>query len=45
MELVIRGDTIISNKQYVDHKNRILSHVSGKVVLIPPDEIIDIGFN
>ena len=34
MELVIRGDTIISNKQYVNHKNRILSHVSGKVILI-----------
>jgi hypothetical protein len=45
MELVKRGDKVVRNEAYVDHKNRILSYVSGKVVLVPPEEIIEIGFN
>jgi hypothetical protein len=45
MEVVKRGDKIIRNESYVDHKNRILSYISGKVVLIPLEEIIEIGFN
>ena len=45
MEVVKRGDKIIRNEAYVDHKDRILTYVSGKVVLIPPDEIIEIGYN
>ena len=45
MELVYRGDKVIRNETYIDHKNRILSYVSGKVVLIPEEEIIVIGFN
>jgi len=45
MELVKRGEKIVRNESYVDHKNRILSYVSGKVVLVPPEEIIEIGFN
>ncbi len=45
MELVKRGDKVVRNESYVDHKNRVLSYISGKVVLIPSDEIIEIGFN
>ena len=45
IELVKRGDKIIRNPNYVDHKNRILSYISGKIVLIPEEEIIEIGFN
>ena len=45
MELVKRGEKIVRNESYVDHKNRILSYVSGKVVLIPSNEIIQIGYN
>ena len=45
MELVKRGDKVVINESYVDHKNRVLSYISGKVVLIPSDEIIEIGFN
>ena len=45
MEVVKRGDKVIRNEAYVDHRSRILAYVSGKVVLIPPEEIIEIGFN
>ena len=45
MELVKRGDKIVRNADYIDPKNRILSYVSGKVVLIPEEEIIEIGYN
>tara|TARA_R110002020_G_scaffold329023_1_gene544956 strand:+ start:670 stop:945 length:276 start_codon:yes stop_codon:yes gene_type:complete len=45
MEVVKRGDKIVRNEAYIDHKNRILSYVSGKVVLIPSNEIIQIGYN
>jgi hypothetical protein len=45
MELVKRGDKVVRNESYIDHKNRVLSYISGKVVLIPSDEIIEIGFN
>ena len=45
MELVKRGDKIVRNDGYVDQKNRILSYISGKVVLVPEEEIIEIGFN
>jgi len=45
MELVRRGDQLVRNTDYIDQKNRILSYISGKVVLIPEEEIIEIGFN
>jgi hypothetical protein len=45
MELVKRGDQLTRNDAYVDQKNRILSYISGKVVLIPEEEIIEIVFN
>ena len=45
MELVKRGNRLVRNAAYVDQKNRILSYISGKVVLIPEEEIIEIGFN
>ena len=45
MEMVRRGDKVVRNRAYVDHKNRILSYISGKVVLIPEEEIVEIGYN
>tara|TARA_R100000008_G_scaffold58660_1_gene36477 strand:- start:430 stop:720 length:291 start_codon:yes stop_codon:yes gene_type:complete len=45
MKLVMRGANIVTSPNYVDSKNRVLAYfIDGKVLLVPREEIIELGY-
>jgi hypothetical protein len=46
MEMVPRGANLITNADYIDNRNRVLAYfLDGKILLIPKEEIIELGYN
>ena len=46
MKQVMRGTNIVTSPEYVDYKNRVLAYfIDGKILLVPKEEIIEIGYN
>ena len=46
MQLVQRGLNIVTAPEYVDKRGRVMAYLfDGKILLIPKDEIIELGYN
>jgi len=44
--MVPRGANLITNADYIDNRNRVLAYfLDGKILLIPKEEIIELGYN
>jgi hypothetical protein len=46
MQLVQRGLNIVTAPEYIDKRGRVMAYLfDGKILLIPKDEIIELGYN
>jgi hypothetical protein len=46
MEMVLRGTNIVTAPEYIDKRGRVMAYFfDGKILLIPKDEIIELGYN
>ena len=46
MQMVPRGTNFVTAAEYVDQRGRVMAYFfDGKILLIPKDEIIELGYN